>query len=145
MLSLFLKAVLFDYLENLLSVLSAGANKYIEDVAKALRQKILDLCIGPKSFSQLMLRYLYKSTIRPCLEYCCHIWAGAPITSLNLLDRVQRLKYLVGDSFFSKLQPFLIAVMLLLCLFFIAIFMDTVFSIPDSTYISIRQFFSPNT
>ena len=51
--------------------------------------------------------YLYKSTIRPCLEYCCHIWAGAANTSLNLLDRVQRrLKYLIGDSLFSKLQPF---------------------------------------
>ena len=22
--------------------------------------------------------YLYKSTIHPCIEYCCHVWAGAP-------------------------------------------------------------------
>ena len=22
--------------------------------------------------------YLYKSTIRICMEYCCHVWVGAP-------------------------------------------------------------------
>ena len=49
--------------------------------------------------------YLYKSTIRPCMEYCCHIWAGAPITTLHLLDKVQRrLKNLIGDNLYSKLQ-----------------------------------------
>ena len=21
--------------------------------------------------------YLYKLAIRPCMDYCCHIWAGA--------------------------------------------------------------------
>ena len=24
--------------------------------------------------------FLYKSTIRPCMEYYCHVWAGAPAT-----------------------------------------------------------------
>ena len=28
----------------------------------------------------------YKSTIHPCMEYCCHIWAGAP----NLLGTVRQ-------------------------------------------------------
>ena len=50
--------------------------------------------------------YIYKSTIRPCLEYCCHIWAGAPISSLNILDRVQRRLFnLLGENLYSKLQP----------------------------------------
>ena len=22
--------------------------------------------------------YLYKFTIQPCMDYCCHVWAGAP-------------------------------------------------------------------
>ena len=22
--------------------------------------------------------YLYKSNIRPCMEFCCHVWTGAP-------------------------------------------------------------------
>ena len=26
---------------------------------------------------------LCKSTIRPCMEYCCHVWAGAPSCYLN--------------------------------------------------------------
>ena len=29
--------------------------------------------------------YLYKSTIRPCMEYCCHVWAGAPSCYRNML------------------------------------------------------------
>ena len=30
-------------------------------------------------WSFFLLRLLcYKSTIRPCVEYCCHVWAGAP-------------------------------------------------------------------
>ena len=27
--------------------------------------------------------YLYKSTICPCMEYCCHVWAGASICYLE--------------------------------------------------------------
>ena len=50
--------------------------------------------------------YLYKSQIRPTMEYCCHIWAGASRTSLKSLDGVQkRLRWLVGDELFSTLQP----------------------------------------
>ena len=30
-----------------------------------------------------------KSQIRPSLEYCSHVWSGAPKSSLHLLDRVQ--------------------------------------------------------
>ena len=35
--------------------------------------------------------YLYKSTIRPCIDYCCHTRAGAPSCFLELLDKVQKL------------------------------------------------------
>ena len=34
--------------------------------------------------------YLYKSTIRPCMEYCCHVWASAPSCYLELLDKLQK-------------------------------------------------------
>ena len=33
---------------------------------------------------------LYKLTIRPCMEYCCHVWAGAPSYYLELLDKLQK-------------------------------------------------------
>ena len=34
--------------------------------------------------------YLYKSTIRLCMEYCCHVWAGARNCYLELLDKLQK-------------------------------------------------------
>ena len=37
--------------------------------------------------------YLYKSTIQSCMEYCCHLWAGAPSCYLldkELLDKLQK-------------------------------------------------------
>ena len=33
---------------------------------------------------------IYKSTICPRIEYCCHIWAGAPSCYLELLDKIQK-------------------------------------------------------
>ena len=35
-------------------------------------------------------RYLYKSTICPCMKYCCHAWDGAPCCHLKLLDKLQK-------------------------------------------------------
>ena len=50
--------------------------------------------------------YLYKSTIRPLMEYCCHLWAGAPKTHLQLLDRVEkRVKNLIGQPLANELLP----------------------------------------
>merc|ERR1712121_482522 len=79
--------------------------QYIEEIAKAASKKIGSLYRAKDFIDAESILYLYKSTIRPCMEYCCHIWAGAPITTLNLLDRVQRrLKNLIGDNLYSKLQ-----------------------------------------
>ena len=33
---------------------------------------------------------LNESTIRPCMEYCCHIWTGAPSCYLDLLYKLQK-------------------------------------------------------
>ena len=33
--------------------------------------------------------YLYKSTIHPCMKYCCHVWASAPSCYVELLDKLQ--------------------------------------------------------
>ena len=50
--------------------------------------------------------YLYKSTIRPCMEYCCHVWAGAPSCYLDLLDKLQkRICRIVGPSLAGSLEP----------------------------------------
>ena len=43
-----------------------------------------------KFFSLEVALYLYKSTIRPCMEYYCHVWPGAPSYYLELLDKLQK-------------------------------------------------------
>ena len=49
--------------------------------------------------------YLYKSTIRPCMEYCCHVWAGARSCYLKLLDKLQkRICRTVGPSLATSLE-----------------------------------------
>ena len=32
--------------------------------------------------------YLYKSTVRLCMKYCCHVWACAPRCYLDILDKL---------------------------------------------------------
>ena len=50
--------------------------------------------------------YLYESTIRPSMEYCCHVWAGAPSCYLEMLDKLQkRIFRTVGISFVAFLEP----------------------------------------
>ena len=50
--------------------------------------------------------YLFKSTILPCIEYCCHIWAGAHSCYLELLDKLQkRICRTVGPSLAASLEP----------------------------------------
>ena len=43
-----------------------------------------------KFFSLEVALYLNKSTIRPCMEYCCLVWAGTPSCYLELLDKLQK-------------------------------------------------------
>ena len=49
---------------------------------------------------------LYKSTIRPCMEYCCHAWVGAPSCYLELLDKLQKpICRTVAPSLAASLEP----------------------------------------
>ena len=50
---------------------------YIISVAKIASKKIGALISSMKFRSPEVALYLYKSTICRCMEYCCHIWAGA--------------------------------------------------------------------
>ena len=56
-------------------------------------------------FNSAQLFKLYTGFIRPCLEYCSHIWGSSPYTSL--LDRVESNAIcLIGDpSLTSTLDP----------------------------------------
>ena len=81
-------------------------NSYILSVAKEAGKMVGSFFRSKKYLTPAAILYLYKSQIRPKMEYCCHIWAGASKTCLSSLDKVQRrLRRLVGDSLFTTLQP----------------------------------------
>ena len=63
---------------------------YIVSIAKTAPKKIAALICSMKFLSPEVAPYLYKSTIWPCMEYCCHVWAGAPSCYLELLDKLQK-------------------------------------------------------
>ena len=79
---------------------------YIISIAKIASKKIGALICSMKFLSPEVALYLYKSTIRPCMEYCCHVWAGAPSCYLELLDKLQkRICRTVGSSLAALLEP----------------------------------------
>ena len=76
---------------------------YIISIAKTASKKIGALIRSMKFLSPL---YLYKSTIRPCMECCCHVWAGASSFYFQLLDKLQkRICRSVGPSLPASLEP----------------------------------------
>ena len=81
-------------------------NSYISSIASEASKMIGSLYRSRKYLTPSAILYLYKSQIRPRMEYCCHIWAGACKSSLSSLDRVQRrLRWLIGEELFNTLQP----------------------------------------
>ena len=64
---------------------------YIIYIAKTASNEIgaFSMNFNKFSFSEVAV-YLYKSTIHPCNEYCCHVWAAAPSCCLELLDKLKK-------------------------------------------------------
>ena len=59
-----------------------------------------------KFFSPEVALYLYKSITQQCMEYCCHVWSGAPSFYLELLDKLQnRICRTVRPSLGACLEP----------------------------------------
>ena len=80
-------------------------NTYIESIAKSAAMKVGSLFRSRNFLSPESILYLYKATIRPCMEYCCHIWVGASNSCLRLLDQIQRrIINLIGPNLSPKLQ-----------------------------------------
>ena len=50
---------------------------YIITVAKTAFNRVGALIRSIKFLNPEVALYLYKSTIRSCMEYCCDVWAGA--------------------------------------------------------------------
>ena len=73
---------------------------------KIASKKVGALIRTMKFLSPVVALCLYKSTICPCLEYCCHVWAGAPSCYLELLNKIQkRMCRTVVPSLAASLEP----------------------------------------
>ena len=87
---------------------SSGLNwsSYIISIAKSASKKIGAQIRSTKFLSPEVALYLYKSTIRPCIGYCCHVWAGARSCYLEMLDKLQKwICRTVGPSLAASLEP----------------------------------------
>ena len=65
-------------------------SSYIISIAKTATKKIGALIRSTTFLSPEVALYLYKSYIRPCMEYCCYVWFGTPNCYLELLDKLQK-------------------------------------------------------
>ena len=79
---------------------------YIVSIAKTTTKKIGSLNCFIKFLSAEVTLYLFKFTIWPCMEYCCHVWACAPSCYLDMLDRLQKwICRTVGPMLNVSLEP----------------------------------------
>ncbi|XP_065639570.1 uncharacterized protein LOC136072315 [Hydra vulgaris] len=79
---------------------------YIKPVAKLASAKVASLYRARHILTLDSILYLYKSQIRPCMDYCCHIWGGSSNDALSLLDKVQkRIVNIVGPILAANFQP----------------------------------------
>ena len=75
-------------------------------ITRTISKKIGALIRSMKYLSPGVALYLYKSIIWPCMEYCCHVWAGAPSCYLKLLHKLQKwICRTFGLSFAASLEP----------------------------------------
>ena len=79
----------------------------IHSFAKHASQKLGFLAGARGFFSSSHLLSIYKSQIRPSLEYCSHVWGGAAKSTLCLLDKVQSkaIRLINNPNLTKSLQP----------------------------------------
>ena len=78
----------------------------IISIPKTAFKTIRALIRSMKFLSLEVALYLYKSTIRPCMQYFCHVWAGALNCYLEFLDKLQkRICRTVGPSLAASPEP----------------------------------------
>ena len=66
---------------------------YIISIAKTTSKKIGSLYCSMKFLSLEVALYIFKSTIRPCIEHLCHAWAGTHGYYFNMLDKPKKPGY----------------------------------------------------
>ena len=84
----------------------SDSGSYIISIAKTASKNIGALIRSMKFLSPEGALYLYKSTIQPCMKYCCHVGSGAPSCYLALLDKLQkRICRTAAPSLSASLEP----------------------------------------
>ena len=79
---------------------------YLISIAKTTSKKIGALIRSMYFVSPKVALYLYKSTIQPCMEYCCHVWIGSPSCFLELFDTLQKQIFRTVDPLLAaSLEP----------------------------------------
>ena len=79
---------------------------YIISIAKTVSKKTGALIRSMKFLFPEAALYLYKSNIRSCMEYCCHVWSSAPSCYLVFLGKIQkRICSIIGPSLAASLEP----------------------------------------
>ena len=63
---------------------------YIISITKTAAKEIGALIRSMKFLSPEVALHLYKSTIYPCMEYCCHGWDCVRSCYLELLDKLKK-------------------------------------------------------
>ena len=53
-------------------------DSYVVSIAETVSKEIGILICSMKFLSPEAALYVYKSTIRSGMEYCCHVWTGPP-------------------------------------------------------------------
>ncbi|CAF4900062.1 unnamed protein product [Pieris macdunnoughi] len=71
---------------------------HLEGKAKLASKKLGVLSKARRYFTPGHRMQLYKAQIRPHMEYCSHLWAGAPQYQLLPLDRIQRRAVRIVDD-----------------------------------------------
>ena len=63
---------------------------FIVSITKSVSKKIGTFIRSMTFLSPQVALFLFKSTVRSCMEYCCHEWAGTPSCYFELLDKLQK-------------------------------------------------------
>lgn len=63
---------------------------YIEPISMSAAMNAGSLHRARQFFSLVYILAIYKSTIRPFIEYGCHIWSGACTIDLAILGQIRR-------------------------------------------------------
>ena len=80
----------FKMLELTFSFNQDQGSNIISNAKTASKKNRALICSMKFSSSEVAL-YHYKSTTQPCMDYCCHVWAGAPNCGVSLISLLWNL------------------------------------------------------